>query len=118
MKKNNKIKNMNEYKKGKKNKHKKKRNVKIKKKISIFLISISIVGILIGSMCGYTVVSDLKYDIHYLKQDLRKEQVRLEELKAKVDTDKSIQEIEKKAKEELGMDYPTKSQTRYIEVEK
>ena len=118
MKKNNKIKHMNEYKKEKKNKHKNKRRIKLKKRISIFFISISTLVFLIWSIGGYVLVSDLKYEIHYLKQDLRKEEIRLEELKAKVDTSTSIQEIEKRAKEELNMDYPKKNQIRYIEVEK
>ena len=118
MKKNNKIKDMNEYKREKKNKHKNKRQIKLKKRLCIFLISISTLGIVIGNICGYTVVSELKYDIHYLKKDLRKEEIRLEEQKAKVDTSTSIQEIEKRAKEELNMDYLKDSQIRYIEVEK
>lgn len=118
MKKNNKIKDMNEYKKEKKNKHKKKRKLKLKRGISISLISISILGILIGNICGYAIISDLKYDIHYLKKELRQEEIKLEELNAKVDTSTSIQEIEKRAKEELSMDYPNKSQIRYVDLEK
>lgn len=118
MKKNNKIKDMNEYKKEKKNKHNNKRKKKLKKRVSIIFISVIALGVVIGNICGYTVVSDLKYDIHYLKKDLRQEEIRLEELKAKVDTSTSIQEIETKAKEELNMDYPNKNQIRYIEVKK
>ncbi|HSQ88063.1 hypothetical protein [Romboutsia sp.] len=118
MKKNNKIKNINEYKKEKKNKHKNKRRMKFKKRISIFLISISTLGFMIWNIGGYVIVSDLKYEIHYLKQELRKEEIRLGELKAKIDTSTTIQEIEKRAKEELNMDYPEKNQIRYIEVEK
>ena len=118
MKKNNKIKDMNEYKKEKKNKHKNKRQIKFKKRLCIFLISISTLGIVIVNICGYAVVSELKYDIHYLKKELRKEEIILEEQKSKVDTSTSIQEIEKRAKEELNMDYLKDSQIRYIEVEK
>ena len=118
MKKNNKIKSMDEYKRKKKNKHKNRRQIKFKKKLCIFLISISTLGVVIGNICGYAVVSELKYDIHYLKKELRKEEIRLEEQKANVDTSTSIQEIEKRAKEELNMDYLKDSQIRYIEVEK
>ena len=60
---------------------------------------------------------NLKYDIYYLKKELRQEEIRLDELKAKVDTNSSIREIEEKAKEELNMDYLKKNQIRYIEVE-
>ncbi|MGL4914104.1 MAG: hypothetical protein ACRC3Y_16910 [Romboutsia sp.] len=118
MKKNNKVKDLNEYKKEKKNKHKKKKKIKLRKRIYVPIIAISILGILIGNICGYAIVSDLKYDIHYLKKELRQKEIKLEELNAKIDTSTSIQEIEKRAKEELNMDYPNKSQIRYVDVEK
>ena len=53
----------------------------------------------------------------YKKRKNRQEEIRLDELKAKVDTNSSIREIEEKAKEELNMDYLKKNQIRYIEVE-
>ena len=108
-----KVKNINEYKKEKKNKYKKRKNRKVKKvilRIVCFLI-------IIINICGYSVVGNLKYDIYYLKKELRQEEIRLDELKAKVDTNSSIREIEEKAKEELNMDYLKKNQIRYIEVE-
>ena len=72
---------------------------------------------MIINICGYSVVGNLKYDRYYLKKELRQEEIRLDELKAKVDTNSSIREIEEKAKEELNMDYLKKNQIRYIEVE-
>ena len=118
MKENNKIRDINEYKKEKKNKHKKKKKIRLKRRISVSIIAISILGVLIGNICGYAIVSDLKYDIHYLKKELRQEEIKLEELNAKVDTSTSIQEIEKRAKEELNMDYANKNQIRYVDLEK
>ncbi|MEG1311054.1 MAG: hypothetical protein RR942_06730 [Romboutsia sp.] len=114
MKKNNKIKDMNEYKKTKQNKHKSKR--KIKKSIFIIMIVVLSFTVMLGNICGYVIISDLKYDIHYLKKDLREIEIEKGELKAKVDTNTSIQEIEKKAKEQLNMDYPKKNQIKYIDV--
>ena len=110
-----KVKNINEYKKEKKNKYKKRKNRKVKKVILRF--GLIIVCFLIINICGYSVVGNLKYDIYYLKKELRQEEIRLDELKAKVDTNSSIREIEEKAKEELNMDYLKKNQIRYIEVE-
>ena len=60
-------------------------------------------------------MGNLKYDIYYLKKELRQEEIRLDELKAKVDTNSSIREIEEKAKEELNMDYLKKNQIRYAQ---
>ena len=99
-----KVKNINEYKKEKKNKYKKRKNRKVKKVILRF-------GLII--VCFLIII----INIYYLKKELRQEEIRLDELKAKVDTNSSIREIEEKAKEELNMDYLKKNQIRYIEVE-
>ncbi len=117
MKKNNKIRDINEYKKNKKNKNKCRIKAKIKKHMLIILTTISCLGLIIVNICGYAVIAELKYNIHYLKKELRKEEISLEELKAKVDTNTSIQEIELRAKEQLNMDYPKKNQIKYINIE-
>ncbi|MEF9991666.1 MAG: hypothetical protein RRZ84_06270 [Romboutsia sp.] len=117
MKKNENIKDINEYKKAKKNKYRRRENKKTIKKPIMFLIFIGTLSILIGNIYGYSIVSDLKYDIHYLKNDLKKKEIALEQLQAEAITDKSVQEVEKKAKDELNMDYPKNNQIKYIEVE-
>ncbi len=117
MKKNNKIRDINEYKKNKKNKNKCRIKPKIKKHMLIISTTIISLGLIIVNICGYAVIAELKYNIHYLKKELRQEEISLEELKAKVDTNTSIQEIELRAKEQLNMDYPKKDQIKYINVE-
>lgn len=114
MKKNNKIKDMNEYKKSKKNRYK----LKIKIKKIIFLSTFITLGfaVILGNICGYVIISQLKYDIHYLKKELKAEEILRDELKTKVDTNTSIPEIEKNAKEQLNMDYPKNEQIKYIDV--
>ena len=113
MEKNNKIKDINEYKKRKKNKHK---IIRVKKIIFILSLSVGVFMTVIINICGYSVIGELKYSIGNLKKELRKEEIRLEEAKANADTKTSIQEIEKRAREELNMDYPTKNQIRYIQI--
>lgn len=115
--KNDKVKNINEYKKEKKNKHKKRQGRKIKKVIRRFGLFLVCFLMIIINICGHSIIGNLKYDIHYLKKELKQEEIRLEELKAKVETNTSIREIEERAKEELNMDYPKKNQIRYIEVD-
>lgn len=115
--KHNKVKNINEYKKERKNKHKKRQGRKIKKVILRFGLFLICFLIIIINICGYSIIGNLKYDIYYLEKELREEEIRLGELKVKVDTNTSIREIEKRAKEELNMDYPKKNQIRYIEVD-
>lgn len=113
--KNNKIKDIHEYKKRNKNNYK--NRGKKKNKVIILFLSMSVLGICIGSIYGYSIVSQLKYDINYLKKDLNTKEILLEQLKVEVDNNTSIQEIEKKAKEDLNMDYPKEGQIEYIKIE-
>lgn len=117
MKKNNKIKDLNEYKKNKKNKNKSgKKKTKLKKS-RVILIFACAVAVMIGNLCGYAKVSELKYDIYYLKKDLRSKEIIIEQLNSKIYSNNTTEEIEKMAKEKLNMDYPKKSQIEYITVE-
>lgn len=115
--KNSKVKNINEYKKKKENKHKKRQRRKLKKCILRFGLFLFSFLIIIVNICGYSIIGNLKYDIYYLEKELREEEIRLDELKVKVYTNTSIREIEKRAKEELNMNYPKKDQIRYIEID-
>ena len=117
MKKNNKIKDINEYKKNKKNKNKCRIRPKIKKNLIIESTTVLSLGLIILNMSGYIEIAQLKYNIHYLKKELREEEISLEELKVKVDYTTSVKEIELKAKKELNMDYPKKNQIKYINIE-
>ena len=115
--KNDKVKNINEYKKNKKNKYKMRRGRRLKRLILRFGLFLSCILIVIINICGYSIIGNLKYDIYYLEKELREEEIRLDELKVKVYTNTSIREIEKRAKEELNMNYPKKDQIRYIEID-
>ena len=116
MKKDNKIKDINEYKKRKKNKNKKRKRKFKLKKFQVILIFACTTSIIIGNLCGYAKVSELKYDIYYLQKDLNSKQIIIEQLNAKIYSNTSIDEIEKIAKEKLNMDYPSESQIEYITV--
>lgn len=117
MKKDNKIKDINEYKKKKKNKNKN-RNKRITfRKTYVIIGCICILSTVIGNLCGYSIVSQLKYDIYYLKKDLREKEIIIEQLNSRIYSNYSIEEIEKMAKEKINMDYPKESQIEYITVE-
>lgn len=114
LKKDNKVKDINEYKERKKNKNKKR-----KRKVNRFKVILSfacIASIMVGNLCGHVKVSELKYDIYYLQKDLNSKQIIIEQLNAKIYSNTSVDEIEKIAKEELNMDYPSESQIEYITV--
>ena len=116
MKKDNKVKHINEYKKRKKNKNKKRKRKFKLNKFQIMLIFACTASIMIGNLCGYVKVSELKYDIYYLQKDLNSKQIIIEQLNANIYSNTSIDEIEKIAKEKLNMDYPDESQVEYITV--
>lgn len=106
------VKNINEYKKRKKNRYRKR---KIKRIIKPILFTLPVVAILIINLCGNAIVSNYKYEINVLKKQLRKEEVILDGLKMEKLKSTSITSIEENAKEKLSMDYPNKSQMRYID---
>ncbi len=117
MKKNNKVKDIEEYKKYKKNKH----NKRLKKKVAKIMIKVSLFSLvfatIIANISGQVILAELSYEIHYLEKELREENIRLGELEERVDIQDSINEIEKRAKEELNMDYVKKDQIRYIQID-
>lgn len=108
-----KVKNLNEYKIRKKNRNKKR---KYKKTIKYFLFVAPVITIIIINLCGNAVVSNYKYEINYLKKELRKKEIALDELKIKQLEYGSITKVEEKAKEKLNMYYPNESQIRYIDM--
>ncbi len=111
-----KVRNIDEYKKGNKNNYKKRKGNKPMRKLPKFLIFVATFGVIILNLCGYAKISEMKYDIHYLEQDLRKKEITLDELETEHKKDESITEVENNAKETLSMDYPKKEQIEYINL--
>ena len=106
------VKNIDEYKKRKKNRYKKR---KIKRIIKRILITFTIVAVIIINLCGDAVVTNYKYKLNALEKELRKEEIALDQLKMENLQNSSITNVEQKAKDKLNMDYPNKNQTRYID---
>ena len=106
------VKNIDEYKKRKKNRYKKR---KIKRIIKRTLITFSIVAVIIINLCGNAVVTNYKYKLNALEKELRKEEIALDQVKMENLQNSSITNVEQKAKDKLNMDYPNKNQTRYID---
>ena len=106
------VKNIDEYKKRKKNRYKKR---KIKRIIKRILIAFAIVAVIIINLCGNAVVTNYKYKLNALEKELRKEEIALDQLKMENLQNSSITNVEQKAKDKLNMDYPNKNQTRYID---
>lgn len=116
MKRKNKIKDINEYRGKKKNIYKR----RIKKEFKIGFVKVvaglSIFCAVFGCMYVYSEVAKLKYEIGDLESELHKKTIEKENLQVDVNLLSRSRDIEKKASEELGMDYPKKNQIKYIEV--
>lgn len=106
------VRNINEYKKRKRNRYKKR---KIKRIVKSILIIFPILSIIIINLCGNAIMSNYKYEINALEKELRKEEIALEGLKMKQLKNSSVTNVEEEAKEKLNMNYPKKSQIRYID---
>lgn len=113
MKKKENIRDINEYKKRKKNRNKKRLN----KKIKVILLSLLCLSIIIINLCGNAIVSNLKYKIDSKERELRKEEIILDQLKMYQLKNDSMTNIEKEAREKLNMNYPEENQIRHIDME-
>ena len=72
------VKNIDEYKKRKKNRYKKR---KIKRIIKRILITFTIVAVIIINLCGNAVVTNYKYKLNALEKELRQEEIALDQVK-------------------------------------
>lgn len=108
------VKNINEYKKRKKNRYRKR---KIKRIIKPILISLAIGIVIILNLCGNAIVANYKYKLNNLEKKLRKEEIALDQIKMENLKKMSITNVEQKVKNKLHMDYPNENQTRYIDMD-
>ena len=116
MEKNNKIKDINEYKKKKKNRYRKRKfRQLIKLMIKPFCFICTFICI-VWCMYEYSEMSNIKYKIGELEQELHKKEVERDNLKLDLDLLTRSKDIEQKAKEQFGMDYTKEGQIEYIEV--
>lgn len=116
MKRKNKIKDINEYRAKKKNIYKRRIKKNIKKIVLKISIGLSIFCMIFGCMYSYSEVAKLKYKIGELEGELHNKTIEKENLQVDVNLLMRSKDIEKRANEELGMDYPKKNQIKYIEV--
>lgn len=113
-----KIKNISEYRANKKNNYKR-RILKKTLKVSIKLGCVAFVFLVISAcMYGYSEVSKMKYEIGELESVLHNKTIEKDNIQVEIDLLTRSKDIEKKANEKLGMDYPKENQIKHIEVSK
>lgn len=74
--------------------------------VSIFLL-----------MSRYSVISKLNYEMHSLSNELEDQRNKKKELYYELEMKTNSAKVEKRAREELGMDYPKDEQIVYINVQ-
>ena len=89
------VRNINEYKRRKKNRYRKR---KIKRVIKPILFAFPVGSIIIINLCGNAIVSNYKYEINTLKKQLRKEEIALDQLKMEQLKNSSKTNIEENSK--------------------
>ncbi|MFZ5965854.1 MAG: hypothetical protein ACOYVK_01570 [Bacillota bacterium] len=94
----------------------KKRKVSVFQKLQVFF-SVSILGALcIGVLLGYVQVTETKYRLHNMENEMKQLENQIENLKVKVEMVKRSDLVEEKAKNLLGMQYPTKEQMIFLTI--
>lgn len=125
MKKNSKVKNLEEYRDKKINNEynekkscKKKKKSKTKKKYRpLFILIIFAILSILFFMYRYSIISNLKYEIQSLNKELENSKNKKKELYIQLENLSNSGYIEKKAREKLQMDYPKEEQIVYIKLD-
>ncbi|TCO79313.1 cell division protein FtsL [Marinisporobacter balticus] len=99
------------------NKHKESKKIKTIHKVQMILSIIIIASLCIGILLGYVKVSELKYKVNGLNKEIEQLEGVAENLRVDVEGIKRSDIIEKSAKEELGMQYPEKTQMVFLSVD-
>ena len=94
----------------------KKSKVKASQKLQIIVSIAALVGLCIGMIFGYVQLTETKYRIYYLDKEARELSAQIENLKIELESVKKTDIIERQAKEMLGMQYPQKDQTVYLDM--
>lgn len=77
---------------------------------------VMIFAVIFGSIIFQnSLVNEAKYDIFNLKSEIKSLNAKVEEMNAKIENHTELNNIEKIAIDELGMQYPTKEQLVYID---
>lgn len=106
--------NHNKNKRPKKIKHK--RNIKLESLRNFFMISIVFVlGLII--IFNYATITDKKMEISLINDEIELLINEKEEINIELESLKDTNVIEDKAKNYLGMNYPNRMQTEFIEVQ-
>lgn len=104
-------------KKNNKNKNKKNNEIKASYKLKMIFSIIIIASLGIGILLGYAKVTELKYKINGLNKEITQLEGSIENYRVAVEGTKRSDIIEKRAKEELGMQYPEKTQMVFLKIE-
>lgn len=83
----------------------------------VVVLGLSIMVFLVAFMYRYSMISAMKYEINQKQRELKELQDNRSELKQEIERSKRSDLIEQFAREQLGMQYLTEEQKRYINVE-
>lgn len=72
-------------------------------------------GVLSLVLYRYSVIFEAKYNNHELMREANQMEIQLSEMKAQLDSIVVLENVEKVAVQELGMQYPTNEQTIYLD---
>ncbi|WZL74732.1 cell division protein FtsL [Clostridiaceae bacterium 35-E11] len=94
-------------------KHKIKAINKVQMIFSLLLMAMLCIGILLG----YVQLTELKYKVNNLSNEIRQLEAYIENLRVEVEKVERSDIIEEKAKVELGMQYPLKEQMVFLDLD-
>lgn len=101
----------------KEKKNRQKHKIKAIHKIQIICSLLVMACLCIGILLGYVQLTELKYRVNNLNNEIRQLEAHIENLRVEVEKVERSDLIEQKAKLELGMQYPLKEQMVFLDLD-
>ncbi|KXG75924.1 hypothetical protein [Thermotalea metallivorans] len=91
--------------------------IKAVHKLQIMLSIVAMAGLCVAILLGYVALTEAKYRVHALDKEIKQLEGQIENLKVKTEIIKKSTVIEERAMAELGMQYPTKEQMVFLDID-
>jgi cell division protein FtsL len=86
-------------------------------KIQIIFCVVMVASLCVAILLGYVSLTETKYRVHALETEIKQLEGQIENYRVQAETFKKSTIVEERAIVELGMQYPTKNQMVYLDID-
>ncbi len=97
--------------------HQKNQKMRASHKVQIIFSVVIVASLCVAILLGYVSLTETKYRVHALETEIRQLEGQIENYRVQAETFKKSTIVEERAIVELGMQYPTKNQMVYLNID-